>query len=32
MIRPKIVAGDVPDFIYLDLGEQSGVVNSMIKE
>ena len=32
MIRPKIVAGNTPDFIYLNTGEQSGVVNSLIKE
>jgi N-acetylglucosamine transport system substrate-binding protein len=31
MIRPKMVAGNIPDFIYLDAGEQSGVVNSLIK-
>jgi N-acetylglucosamine transport system substrate-binding protein len=32
MIRPKMVAGNIPDFIYLDAGEQSGVVTSLIKD
>jgi N-acetylglucosamine transport system substrate-binding protein len=32
MIRPKIVAGNTPDFIYLNAGEDSGVVNSLIKD
>jgi N-acetylglucosamine transport system substrate-binding protein len=32
MIRPKMVAGNIPDFIYFDAGEQSGVVTSLIKD
>ncbi len=32
MIKPQIVAGNVPDFLSLNAGEASGVIDSMLKE
>lgn len=32
IIKPQIVAGDVPDFMYLNVTDDSGVVGSLIKE
>lgn len=32
MIKPQVVAGNVPDFLSLNAGEASGVVDSMLKE
>lgn len=32
MIKPQIVAGNVPDFLSLNAGESSGVIDSMLKE
>lgn len=32
MIKPQVVAGNVPDFLSLNAGESSGVVDSLLKE
>lgn len=32
IIKPQIVAGNVPDFISLNMGEASGVMDSLVKE
>jgi len=32
MIKPKIVAGNLPDFIYLNVDDPSGVIKGLIKD
>lgn len=32
IIRPQIVAGQIPDFMYLNIGDPSGLIESMIKD